>query len=282
MFPIRACALSVLLVPALALVAAEKAVPTKSNPPPVGVSGSYLVDKTIPAYGVLNQVPHYTDSRANALYLEIHQVLADVESQVMAGRPAPLSDDEAKKKKKDDKPAAVVGDARIGDLLGRLVELDARIVYRTYLEQWHIDNSFSDLNRATELLALNGQVGGATVEKVKGTKSKAQPEAAPAPVPEAPAAPKVEAPAPAPEAPAAPKVEAPAAPEVPAAPPAPEAPAAPAPEAPAAAVPEAPAAPAVPAAEAPAAPAADAPAAPAPAVVEPPAADPPADKPADK
>lgn len=254
MSSIRACALSVLLVPALALTAAEKMVPTKSNPPPVGTSGSYLVDKTIPAYGVLSQVPHYTDSRANALYIEIHQVLADVESQVMAGKPAaPVGD--AKKKKKDDQPAAAVGDARIGELLGRLVELDARIAYRTYLEQWHIDSSFSDLNRATELLALNGQVGGATVEKVKGTKAKA-PEAAPAPkAPEAPAAPAVEAPAP--EAPAAPKVDAPA----------PEAPAVEAP-----------------AAEAPAAPAVEAPAVEAPAALpdaEPPAADPPADKPAD-
>jgi hypothetical protein len=267
MSPIRACALSLFLVPGLTLAAAEKMVPTKSNPPPVGVSGSYLVDKTIPAYGVLNQVPHYTDSRANALYIEIHQVLADVESQVMAGTVAPTGD--AKKKKKDDQPAAV-GDARIGELLGRLVELDARIAYRTYLEQWHIDSSFSDLSRATELLALNGQVGGATVEKVKGTKPKA-PEAAPAPkAPEAPAAPKADAPAP-----AAPKIEAPA--------PAPEAPVAPKVE-----VPEAPAAPAAPAAEAPAVPAADAPAAPAadaPAALpaaEPPAADPPADKPADK
>ncbi|HEX3134523.1 MAG TPA: hypothetical protein VHX44_13180, partial [Planctomycetota bacterium] len=186
MSPIRACALSVLLVPALALSAAEKMAPTKSNPPPVGVSGSYLVDKTIPAYGVLNQVPHYTDSRANALYLEIHEVLADVESQVMAGRPATIGD--PKKKKKDDQPAAAVGDARVGELLSRLVELDARIAYRTYLEQWQIDNSFSDLSRAAELLALNGQIGGATVEKVKSTKSKVQPEAAPAPkAPKAPA-----------------------------------------------------------------------------------------------
>jgi hypothetical protein len=274
MSPIRACALSVLLVPALALTAAEKMVPTKSNPPPVGVSGSYLVDKTIPAYGVLNQVPHYTDSRANTLYLEIHQVLADVESQVMAGTPA-VSAADAKKKKKDEQPAAAIGDARVGELLGRLVELDARIAYRTYLEQWQIDNSFSDLSRATELLALNGQVGGATVEKVKGTKSKAQPEAAPAPTaPEAPAAPKAPAPVAAPEAPAAPKVDAPAAPKV-------EAPAAEAPAAPPAAAPEAPAAPAVPAADAPAAPAAaEAPAAPP--AAEPPAADPPAEKPADK
>jgi hypothetical protein len=236
MSPIRACALSVLLVPALALNAAEKMVPTKSNPPPVGTSGSYLVDKTIPAYGVLNQVPHYTDSRANSLYLEIHQVLADVESQVMGGTSAPAADS---KKKKDAAPAPV-GDARISELHARLVELDARIAYRTYLEQWHIDTSFSDLGRATDLLAINGQVGSATVEKVQATKPKAAPAAAPAP---APAAPKVEAPAPAPEAPAAPAAEAPA----PAAPPVAEPPAA-----------------EPPAAEPPAA--------------EPPAADPPADK----
>ncbi|HEX3134686.1 MAG TPA: hypothetical protein VHX44_14040, partial [Planctomycetota bacterium] len=143
----------------------------------------------------------------------------------------------------DNQPAAAVGDARIGELLGRLVELDARIAYRTYLEQWHVDSSFSDLNRATELLALNGQVGGATVEKVKGAKPKAAEVAPAAPKADAPAAPPAAAP------------EAPAAPAVPAA--------------------DAPAAPAVPAADAPAAPAADAPAAP-------PAADPPAEKPADK
>lgn len=252
MSPLRTCTV-LLLVPALALTAAEKYPgTTKSNPPPVSVSGSYLIDKTIPAYGVLNQVPHYTDSRANALYLEIHQVLADVESQVMGGTSAPVTDS----KKKKDAPAAPIGDARISELHARLVELDARIAYRTYLEQWHIDTSFSDLSRATDMLALSGRIGAATVEKVQATKPKSAPEAAPAPVP---AAPKEEAPAPAPapEAPAAPAADAPAP--------------TPAPEAPAAETP-APAAP--PVAEPPAAepPAAEPPAA------EPPAADPPADK----
>jgi hypothetical protein len=237
MSPIRACALSVLLVPALALTAAEKMAPTKSNPPPVGVSGSYLVDKTIPAYGVLNQVPHYTDSRANALYLEIHQVLAEVESQAMGGSSAPVAV-EGKKKSKD-APVVAVGDARINELHARLVELDARIAYRTYLEQWHIDTSFSDLARATDMLALSGRIGAATVEKVQATKPKDAPKDAQKPAPEA--------------APVAPKAEAPAAP-----PAAPEAPAAP---------PEAPVAP--PAAEAPVAPP----------VAEPPAAEPPAAEP---
>ncbi|MBA3698401.1 MAG: hypothetical protein H0W78_06080 [Planctomycetes bacterium] len=193
MSPIRACILSVLLVPALTVAAAEKMSPTKSNPPPVGTSGSFLVDKTIPAYGVLNQVPHYTDSRANALYLEIHQVLADVESEVMGGTSKPVSADASKKKK--DAPAAPVGDARITELHARLVELDARITYRTYLEQWHIDTSFSDLSRATEMLALSGRIGAATAEKVQATKPAAKPEAAPAP--QAPVAPKADAPAPA-------------------------------------------------------------------------------------
>lgn len=216
MSSVRTCVLSVLLVPALALGAAEKMAPTKSNPPPVGVSGSFLVDKTIPAYGVLNQVPHYTDSRANTLYLEIHQVLAEVESQVMAGGVAPVKTDA---KKKDAQPAPI-GDARISELLAKLVELDARIVYRTYLEQWHIDNSFSNLGRAAELLTLNGQVGVDTAAKVKATKAK-QPEApaakpAPAEAPAPKAAPAPEAPKAEP-APEAPKVEAPA--EAPAAPP---------------------------------------------------------------
>jgi len=219
MSPIRACALSVLLVPALALTAAEKYPgTTKSNPPPVSVSGSYLIDKTIPAYGVVNQVPHYTDSRANALYLEIHQVLADIESQVMGGTSAPVAGDSKKKK---DAPVVAVGDARISELHARLVELDARIAYRTYLEQWHIDTSFSDLSRATEMLALSGRVGAATVEKIQATKPKPTPEAAPAP-----ATPKAEAPAPAPEAPAAPAAEAPAAEPAAAEPPAAEPPAA--------------------------------------------------------
>lgn len=209
----RTCVLSVLLVPALTLGAAEKMAPTKSNPPPVAVSGSYLVDKTIPAYGVLNQVPHYTDSRANTLYLEIHQALADIESQVMAGSIATMPTD--KKAKKGEAPAAPIGDARINELLAKLVELDARITYRTYLEQWHIDNSFSDLGRAAELLTLNGQVGADTAAKVKATKPKPA-EAAPAP--EAPKA------APAPEAP--PVAEPPAAEPPAAEPPAAEPPAA--------------------------------------------------------
>ena len=215
MSTIRACVLSVLLVPALAVAAAEKMAPTKSNPPPVSVSGSYLIDKTIPAYGVVNQVPHYTDSRANALYLEIHQVLAAVESEAMGSASAPVA---TESKKKKDAPAAPVGDARITDLHARLVELDARISYRTYLEQWHIDTSFSDLSRATEMLALSGRIGGATAEKVQATKPKSQPKAAPAPVPVAPPKAPPAAPAPAPEAPAPaePPAAAPAAAELPA------------------------------------------------------------------
>lgn len=195
MSTIRACVLSVLLVPALTLAAAEKMAPTKSNPPPVSVSGSYLIDKTIPAYGVVNQVPHYTDSRANSLYLEIHQVLAAVESEAMGSASVPQAG--AGKKNKDPAAAAApVGDARITDLHARLVELDARISYRTYLEQWHIDTSFSDLSRATEMLAISGRIGAATAEKVQATKPKDQPEAAPAPAPAAPV-PAPEAPAPA-------------------------------------------------------------------------------------
>ena len=225
MSTIRACVLSVLLVPALAVAAAEKMAPTKSNPPPVSVSGSYLIDKTIPAYGVVNQVPHYTDSRANSLYLEIHQVLAAVESEAMGSASVPQAGEG--KKKKDPAAAAAsapVGDARITDLHARLVELDARISYRTYLEQWHIDTSFSDLSRATEMLAISGRIGAATAEKVQATKPKGQPEAAPAPAPAAPPKEAPAAPVPAPEAPAPaappaaePPAAAPAAVELPAA-----------------------------------------------------------------
>ena len=258
MFLTRVSVLSICLVPALALVAAEKpyAGTTRSNPPTAAVSGAYLIDKTIPAYGVVNQVPHYTESRANALYLEIHQVLADVESHVMAGVAAPAPMAESRKKDKDQAPATPVGDARITDLLKRLVELDSHISYRSYLEQWHIDNSFADLSRATEMLILSNQIGADTAQKIQQAKPKAQPESAPAAVQKV-------------VKPVVPEEAAPKAPEVIAVPAAPEAPLAPAaPEVPAAV--EAPAVPAAP--EAPAA----APAAPEPA--EPPAAEPPADK----
>jgi hypothetical protein len=295
MFLTRVSVLSICLVPALTLVAADKPYPgtTRSNPPTAAVSGAYLIDKTIPAYGVVNQVPHYTESRANALYLEIHQVLADVESHVMAGVAAPAPAADAKKKDKDQAPAIPAGDARLTDLLNRLVELDSRISYRTYLEQWHIDNSFADLSRATEMLVLSNQIGADTAQKIQQAKPRVQPETAPAAVQKV-----VKPVVPEKVAPKAPEVAVPVAPEVPAAPAAPEAPAAL--EVPAVAVPEAPAAPEVPEApaapevpEVPAAPAAPevpevaapvapevpevaAPAEPAPA--EPPAAEPPADK----
>ncbi len=275
MFLTRVSVLSLWLVPAVALVAAEKPHPgtTRSNPPTVAVSGAYLIDKTIPAYGVVNQVPHYSESRANVLYLEVHQVLADVESQVMSGVAAPVSGVDAKKKDKDQAPAIPVGDARLTDLLKRLVELDARISYRTYLEQWHIDSSFADLSRATEMLVLSNQIGADTAQKIQQAKPKAQPEAAPAAVQRV-----VKPVVPEKAAPKVPEVVVPAAPKAPeavAVPVAPEAPVAPAaPEVPAAAAPEAPAAPEVPAA----APAASEPAPVEPAPVEPPAAEPPADK----
>ena len=253
MFLTRVSVLSLWLVPALALVAAEKPYPgtTRSNPPTVAVSGSYLIDKTIPAYGVVNQVPHYTESRANTLYLEIHQVLADVESHVMAGVAAPAATAESKKKDKDQAPAIPVGDARLTDLLKRLVELDSIISYRTYLEQWHIDNSFADLSRATEMLVLSNQIGADTAQKIQQAKPKAQPEVAPAAVQKV-----VKPVVPEKAAPKVPEAVVPKAPEDVAVPAAPEAPVAPA-------------APEVPAA---------APAAPEPAPAEPPAAEPPADK----
>ena len=263
---------ALLLVPALALIAAEpaaKPAPAAAEAPkikpvsagPVAVaSTAYLIDKAIPAYGAPNQVPHYTDSRAKVIYLEIHQYLADIESRVMAGEVTTHAVD-----KKGQPVQLANDDARIKDLLGQLTALDQTVAHRNYLEQWHLDNSFSDLGCAAELLRLRGDVAAATVEKIKAAaKPVEQPKPAelkkPAPAPEK----KKAAPAPAPAAPA----PAPT-PAVPAPAPAPEAPAAPAPapEAPAAAPAEAPVAP-------PAAPPAEAPA------VEAPPAAPPADAPA--
>jgi hypothetical protein len=266
MFLIRASVLSILLVPALTLFAAEKDYPgtAKSNPPPVTVSGLYLIDKSIPAYGAVNQVPHFTESRANALYLEIHQVLADVEVEVMTGAVAPVVD-ETKNKKKDQPvaPVAPVGDARLIDLVKRLTELEAKISYRTYLEQWHIDSSYADLARAAEMLSFSGKITADTAQKIQASKPKTQPVAVPAAVPAVvqkvvkPAASVAvpQAPKAVPEAPVAPEAIAPVAPEA-IAPAIPEVPAVAAPEVPAVAAPEVPAvaapeAPVVPAAEVP-------------------------------
>jgi hypothetical protein len=208
------------------------------------------------------------------LYLEIHQTLADVESYVMSSRPVkPMMIDNAKTKKKEEAapgvvmaPPPAIGDARLDGLLARLIELDARITYRTYLEQWQIDNSFANLSRAAELQALSGYVtpekaneiqqarSQATQEaamqaQAEKNKAKAKPVVAPAPKAEPAPAPASKTKTP-PAAKPAPAVEAPA-------------PEAPAPEAPA---------PEAPAAEAPAveAPAAEAPAVEAPAVEAPP------------
>ena len=244
MFLIRASILSVLLVPALTLFAAENAYPgtAKSNPPPVAVSGLYLIDKSIPAYGAVNQAPHFTESRANSLYLEIHQVLADIESESMTGAAAAVVG-EAKNKKKD-QPTVPVGDARLLDLVKRLTELEAKISYRTYLEQWHIDTSYSDLARAAEMLTFSGRIGSDTAQKIQESKPKAQGAVEPAAVQKAaePAAPVVvpNAPTLVPKAPAVVIPEAPAAPEASAAEEVPAVPEAPAVEVPAA--PEAPAA----------------------------------------
>ena len=259
MFLIRASILSVLLVPALTLFAAENAYPgtAKSNPPPVAVSGLYLIDKSIPAYGAVNQAPHFTESRANSLYLEIHQVLADIESESMTGAGAAVVG-EAKNKKKD-QPTVPVGDARLLDLVKRLTELEAKISYRTYLEQWHIDTSYSDLARAAEMLTFSGRIGSDTAQKIQESKPKAQGAVEPAAVQKAaePAAPVVvpNAPTLVPKAPAVVIPEAPAAPEASAAEEVPAVPEAPAVEVPAVpeapAVPETPAAPEAPAAEVP-------------------------------
>lgn len=257
-----------LLMPTLALMAAEptaQPAPAAAEAPkikpvhavPVAVaSTAYLIDTAIPAYGAQNQVPHYSDSRAKVIYLEIHQYLADVESRVMAGEGTTHAVD-----KKGQAIPVANDDARIKDLLGQLTALDQTVAYRNYLEQWHLDNSYADLGCAAELLRLRGEVAVATVEKIKATKPVEQSKSAeskkpatekkPAPAPAAVKAPVPAAPAPTPTAAPAP---APAAPEAPPAPPAaPEAPA-PAATAPAAAL-EAP--PAAPPAEAPAAPPAD-------------------------
>ena len=115
---------ALLLVPALALTAAEPAAqPTPAAMPapkikavqnaPVAVaSTAYLIDSAIPAYGAQNQVPHYTDSRAKVIYLEIHQYLADVESRVMAGEGTTHAVD-----KKGQAIPVANDEARIKDLL---------------------------------------------------------------------------------------------------------------------------------------------------------------------
>jgi hypothetical protein len=190
--------------------------------------------------------------------LEIHQVLADVEVELMTGVAAPVVD-ETKKKKKD-QPAVPVGDARLLDLVKRLAELETKISYRTYLEQWHIDSSYADLARAAEMLTFSGKIGAETAQKIQESKPKAQPAVEPAAVQKVvkpaasvvvPKAPAVVPKAPAVVIPEVPAVEVPAAPEAPAV----EVPAAP--EAPAVEVPAASEAAAVP--EATEAPAAEAP-----------------------
>jgi hypothetical protein len=167
---LRTCAVSALLVPVLSVLAADKS---------SQVTPTSLVNQAIPTYGVVNQVPHYTDSRANALYLEIHQVLADVESSVMAGKiisPPPV-DPQKIKKNEVAQPSAAFGDVRLKDLLSRLIELDARITYRTHVEQWHIDNSFSALARAAEMQAMSGYVTTETAAAVQNARTKAATEA---------------------------------------------------------------------------------------------------------
>ena len=234
---LRTCAVTVLLVPTLVLCAADK----KSTV----VTPVSLINQTIPTYGVVNQVPHYTDSRANTLYLEIHHVLAEVESHVMSGKSTVVKPVDPKKNKKAQEivPTEVIGDARLGGLLSRLVELDARITYRTYVEQWQIDNSFSDLARAAEMQLLSGYVSAETAASVQQARAKAAADAkaeaaakaksevkvkTEAPKVEPKAKPEVEVPkveVPAVEAPAAepaPAVEAPAAEPAPAVVPPPE------------------------------------------------------------
>lgn len=225
--------------------AMPKAQPTPSAPPVPGSRGTYLVDQTIPAYGTPNEVPYFADSRAKVLYLEIHNYLAGVESDVLGGAPLPAP---KPADKSGAQPAPAGDDAQITQYLAQLTSLDKALTYRNYAEQWHIDNSFSDLHRAADLLHLRGTVNSVTINQLDAAKPAPAPAAAPAakPAPAPAAAPAAApAPAPTPAAPApAPAAEAP----VPAAPPA-----------------------AAPAAEAPAAPPVTAPAAP-------PATPPPADK----
>ncbi len=262
-----------------------------------GPTEAYLVDSVIPAYGVIHQRPYYAESRVTGLYITIRRQLAMVEAGVMAGTSAPAAPAD-----KASAPAtAAPSDTSIQGLLAQLTAADKDIAYRTYLEQGQLDESFSNLARAAELLALRGQGTSETVTKVHDAAAAAAPKSAavpaapaekpaPVPSPEKPTEKPAEAPAPAPApekpaeapAPASEKpAEAPAAPEKPA-----EAPAAPEPEKPAEAAapaPEKPADPAAPAApETPADPAA------APAATEKPAdaaapadAAPAAEKPAD-
>jgi hypothetical protein len=173
---LRTCVASMLLVPALTSVtvnAAEKNIP--------GVTPVSLVNQTIPTYGVVNQVPYYSESRAQPLYLEIHRVLAEVEGRIMSGAPVvppPPVDPKAKKEKPDEQKAPQAaplqfGDARLAGLLQQLVELDARLIYRTYAEQWHIDNSFANLSRAAELQAMSGYVTPDTAAAVETARKNA-------------------------------------------------------------------------------------------------------------
>ena len=141
----------------------SKASPTPSAPPVPGARSTYLVDQTIPAYGTPNEVPYFADSRVRVLYLEIHRFLAGVESAVLAGAPLPPP---APSDKPVDKGAPSGDEARITSYLDELTKVDKATTNRNYAEQWHIDNSFSDLHRAANLLHLRGTVTSATIKQI--------------------------------------------------------------------------------------------------------------------
>ena len=124
-----------------------------------------LVDRVIPAYGTYHYQPYRKDSRLESLYNRIRLFTSVIDARVMSGE---LVRPPTKWVKPTDEQGRSYVDADLVpaeraplpeelELLGLMEELaifKASLPFPNHYEEWHLDNSWRDLNRSADLLRL--------------------------------------------------------------------------------------------------------------------------------
>lgn len=152
--PICGALLAAITVPAFA----ADMKPTPSKEPKAGKNKTHLVDKTVPAYGITSR--YASPSRdIDVLYHVIRDYTAEIEGMVMAGDLHRASMAESKAKNKGERQLSDE-EARLIELLEELSQADVILHPSTtpdgvvLPQQWQIDESFANLQRAGDLLRV--------------------------------------------------------------------------------------------------------------------------------
>ena len=134
-----------------------------SQPPQPATTSDHLVDAVIPAYGVRDRSPYRLSSRMNTLYRQVQLFTGHVDALVLSNTLA-TPDDSWDFLPEEQFPAAarprlvkaqlLPQQEQLVALLAEVMRFEETTPLPNRYERWHINNSYRDIYRSAEHLAL--------------------------------------------------------------------------------------------------------------------------------